>query len=45
MVEEKISKMRLKNAVQAMSGTMASVIQTFATSKCKYLRNKERINN
>lgn len=45
MVEEKISKMRVKNAVQAMSGTMASVIQTFATSKCKYLHKKKRTNN
>lgn len=35
IIEEKIKKMRVKNAVQAMSGTMAGVIQTFATSKCK----------
>lgn len=36
IMENKIKKMRVKHAVQILSGTMASVIETFARTKCEY---------
>ncbi|XP_039302748.1 uncharacterized protein LOC120357108 [Solenopsis invicta] len=43
ILEDKIKKMRVKYAVQAMSGTIAGVIQTFATSKCVVSINQKDI--
>lgn len=34
--------MRVKHAVQVLSGTMASVIETFTRSKCEYFYNKNK---
>lgn len=42
IIENKINKMRVKHAVQVLSGTMASVIETFTRSKCEYFYNKNK---
>jgi len=36
IIEDKIKKMRVKNATQVLSGTMASVIEILTRLNCKY---------
>jgi len=36
IIEGKIKKMRVKNATQVLSGTMASVIEILTRLNCKY---------
>lgn len=43
IIEEKIKKMRVKHAVQVLSGRMASVIETFARTKVSVSINNEDV--